>query len=158
MTFIFYTVIIPRMETSLTQKMLEELLERVKKRLNKLNITEHALEIQAKAKVGTIRNWRRGALPRIDTLFTIAPALCTTPEWLAFGVGEEETTKEDYLIKEITMSIKERCIQDLISDIVNLDEEQLNWIKGSIEYMKKTRRIHSPPFTSKQDSKNDKVL
>ncbi|MBP1850535.1 S24 family peptidase [Rhizobium halophytocola] len=75
----------------MTQTVLEQILSRVQRRLEALGITEHAAEVKAQAKVGTIRNWRRGAMPRIETLKVVAPALATTPEWLAYGVGPEDT-------------------------------------------------------------------
>lgn len=79
-----------RMTTNATQLLLDEILDRVKRRLDKLDITEHAAEVKAQAKIGTMRNWRRGAMPRLETLQVVAPALGTTPEWLAYGAGPED--------------------------------------------------------------------
>ncbi|WP_246690811.1 LexA family transcriptional regulator [Neorhizobium alkalisoli] len=81
-----------RMNENTTQAVLDQILSRVQSRLDKLGIKEHAAEMSAHAKAGTIRNWRRGAMPRIETLQTIAPALGTTPEWLAYGAGPEDAT------------------------------------------------------------------
>lgn len=78
-----------RMNTSTTESTLDQILRRVKHRLATLGITEHAAEQEAGAPVGTIRNWRRGAMPRIETLKVIAPALKTTPQWLAYAAGPE---------------------------------------------------------------------
>lgn len=72
-----------------TDLVLKQILGRVARRLSALGLTEHAVEQRAGATVGTLRNWRRGAMPRIDTLRIIAPALQTTPEWLSYGAGPE---------------------------------------------------------------------
>lgn len=73
-----------------TEIVLDSILQRVQRRISRLGINENIAEKKSGAKIGTIRNWRRGALPRIDTLQIIAPALETTPEWLAYGVGPED--------------------------------------------------------------------
>lgn len=78
------------MDAMVTTNTLEQILDRVRIRREKLGLSEHAAEQAAGAKVGTIRNWRRGAMPRIETLSLIAPALRTTPEWLAYEAGPEE--------------------------------------------------------------------
>lgn len=77
------------MNTHVTESVLDQILRRVQKRLDALNMSEHAVELKSNATVGTIRNWRRGAMPRIETLMSIAPALKTTPEWLAYEAGPE---------------------------------------------------------------------
>ncbi len=79
-----------RMDTNSTETTLDQILRRVKHRLTTLGISEHAAEQEAGAPVGTIRNWRRGAMPRIETLKVIAPALKTTPQWLAYAAGPED--------------------------------------------------------------------
>lgn len=78
------------MDTNVTENTLENILDRVRRRLDKLGLSERAAEQAAGANVGTIRNWRRGAMPRIETISLIAPALRTTPEWLAYEAGPEE--------------------------------------------------------------------
>ncbi len=79
---------------TMTDNTLDQILDRVRRRLNSLGLSEHAAEQAAGARVGTIRNWRRGALPRIDTLRLIAPALHTTPEWLAYEAGPEDLREQ----------------------------------------------------------------
>ncbi|HTO29627.1 MAG TPA: S24 family peptidase [Pararhizobium sp.] len=74
----------------MTENTLDQILNRVKRRLDVLGISEHAAEQSSGAKIGTIRNWRRGAMPRIETLKVIAPALKTTPQWLAYESGPED--------------------------------------------------------------------
>lgn len=77
------------MSTNTTETILDQIVRRVQKRIAALDTSEHAIEVKSNAKVGTIRNWRRGAMPRIETLTLIAPALETTPEWLAYEAGPE---------------------------------------------------------------------
>lgn len=74
----------------MTETTLDQIVSRVKRRLDALGISEHAAETRSGAPVGTIRNWRRGAMPRIETLKVIAPALGTTPQWLAYQAGPED--------------------------------------------------------------------
>lgn len=77
------------MNTQTTEAALNGIISRVQRRLDALALSEHAVEKGSDAKVGTIRNWRRGAMPRIETIALIAPLLGTTPEWLAFEAGPE---------------------------------------------------------------------
>lgn len=79
-------VIIPDMAKDIKS----QILERVDERLKKLQMSARAASIRANGTPDIIRNWTaKDVLPRIDTLIQLARALDTTPEWLAFGAGEE---------------------------------------------------------------------
>lgn len=81
-------VIIPDMARDIKS----QILERVDERLEKLGISPRAASIKANGTPDIIRNWKtKEVLPRIDTLVQLARALDVTPEWLAFGAGEEAT-------------------------------------------------------------------
>lgn len=67
-----------------------QILERVEERLKKLGLSARAASIRANGSADVIRNWqKKDVLPRLDTLVDLARALDVTPEWLAFGAGEE---------------------------------------------------------------------
>jgi len=71
-----------------------QILERVEERLKMLGITERAVSLRAANNPDVIRNWRsKNVLPRMDTLIQVAAALGTTPEWLAFGAGDESVRR-----------------------------------------------------------------
>lgn len=95
------------MNTKTTEALLNQILGRVQRRLDKLKLKEHAAEKKADATIGTIRNWRRGAMPRLETLEILAPALETTPEWLAYEAGPESIdeaiiTKPSLMVPKIS--------------------------------------------------------
>lgn len=77
------------MNTQTTNHVLEQILSRVQKRLDALKLSESGFLTGIGASNTMIRNWRRGAMPRIESLMEIAPALGTTPEWLAYEAGPE---------------------------------------------------------------------
>lgn len=79
-------VIIPDMARDIKS----QILERVDDRLQKLGISSRAASLKANGTPDVIRNWKtKEVLPRIDTLAQLARALDVTPEWLAFGAGNE---------------------------------------------------------------------
>lgn len=70
-----------------------QILERVDERLEKLGMSPRAASVRANGTPDIIRNWKsKDVLPRIDTIIQLARALDVTPEWLAFGAGEEAAT------------------------------------------------------------------
>lgn len=66
------------------------LLQRIAARLEQLGKTESAASKEAFGHASGLRNIRNGASksPGLDTVAKLARVLDTTPEWLAFGVGE----------------------------------------------------------------------
>lgn len=77
------------MNTQSTNTVLEQILRRVQKRLDAIGLSESGFLTGIGVSNTMIRNWRRGAMPRIESLAEIAPALGTTPEWLAYEAGPE---------------------------------------------------------------------
>lgn len=68
----------------------EQILKRVERRLAELGMTANAAGLAAGQGKDLIRDWRRSkGLPRLDSLNSLAPVLRTTPQWLAYGAGEE---------------------------------------------------------------------
>lgn len=65
---------------------------RVEQRLEKLGISESRAAIDAGLGADAIRDMRRRSknMPRVDTLDALSRVLRTTPEWLAYGAGNEE--------------------------------------------------------------------
>lgn len=87
-------VIIPPMANDLKS----QILERVDERLEKLGISPRAASVRANGTPDIIRNWKsKDVLPRIDTIMQLARALDVTPEWLAFGAGEEAATSVPFI-------------------------------------------------------------
>ncbi|WP_341989784.1 S24 family peptidase [Azorhizobium sp. AG788] len=72
---------------------------RIKSRIDALDLTEAAVCREAGVGRDAIRDIRRRPhiLPRIDTLAALAGPLKTTPEWLAFGRGEELSAGDQVL-------------------------------------------------------------
>jgi transcriptional regulator with XRE-family HTH domain len=66
---------------------------RIERRLAKLGKSERGAAVEAKLSDSAIRNIKEGksSSPRLDTVWKLAPVLETTVEWLAFGIGPEET-------------------------------------------------------------------
>jgi SOS-response transcriptional repressor LexA len=71
------------------------ILERINLRLKERNLSAQGASKAAKLGPDAIRDLERkpDVLPRLDTLEALAPVLETTPEWLAFGVGSAEGSK-----------------------------------------------------------------
>ena len=69
----------------------EQIVERIKMRLEALALSERAVTKLAKLSPSAIRNMREGKSrsPRVDTIRKLAPALKVTPEWLTFGIEAE---------------------------------------------------------------------
>lgn len=58
-----------------------ELIENIKKKANEQRITIHQVEMNAGIANGSISSWRKGSIPRIDTLQKVANTLgCTIDE------------------------------------------------------------------------------
>lgn len=78
--------------------MLEEIVARINRRLEKLGLTESAAAIAAGKSDSLIRDMRRGLAgknkgvkgAKVDSLAALAPILQTTVGWLAAGEGPEE--------------------------------------------------------------------
>ncbi len=78
----------------MTEKLINQIVERVLERAERLGLSERQVSLSATGKPDTIRNWRgKGVLPRLDTLMLVARALDTTPEWLAFAAGDNSVTR-----------------------------------------------------------------
>lgn len=69
----------------------DQILARVEERLRALGVTANAAGTQSGLGKDLIRDWRRSkGLPRLDSLQRLATVLRTTPQWLAYGVGEAQ--------------------------------------------------------------------
>jgi hypothetical protein len=70
---------------------LSPLARRIAERLKVVGLSERQASMKAFGNIGAIRNVRTGASkhPGIDFCETLAPLLGVTPQWLAFGAGEE---------------------------------------------------------------------
>lgn len=70
----------------------EALRNRIQSRLTKTGKTPQTASKEARLGPDALRDLIRkpDVLPRIDTLYALAPVLDTTPEWLAFGVGSSD--------------------------------------------------------------------
>lgn len=78
----------------MTERLKDQILERIEERLRVLDITANAAGIASGQGKDLIRDWRRSkGLPRIDSLIRLAPVLKTTPQWLSYGTGENEITE-----------------------------------------------------------------
>lgn len=76
----------------MAKQLTSSILERVDRRLEKLGLSDRYVSMKASGQPDVIRNWRsKNVLPRLDTLLQVANALSTTPEWLAFGTGDEDS-------------------------------------------------------------------
>lgn len=65
--------------------------ERIKQRMNKLNLRSVDLVNATKANKGTVSTWVNGLNePKGDYLFSLARALQVTPEWLLTGKGHPD--------------------------------------------------------------------
>lgn len=62
------------------------ILARIEERLAALGKTERAASLEATGAAHAIRNMRKGSKPNVELFSKLAPALDTTPEYLAFGV------------------------------------------------------------------------
>lgn len=69
----------------------QAVLARIQERLDALGLSERGAAEKAGLSAAAIRNIREGKSqsPRLDTLRKLAPTLEVSPEWLAFGVGED---------------------------------------------------------------------
>ena len=79
--------------------MLQEILQRIDRRLTALDLTDRAASIKAGLSADAIRNIRRAAKNgthdgiTTSTLIPLAKALETTPGWLLDGQGDEEASE-----------------------------------------------------------------
>lgn len=69
----------------------DAILRRIEKRLRVIGLEPATASIAAGLGPDLIRDWMRKpkAMPRIDSLFALAPILQTTASWLAYGEGSE---------------------------------------------------------------------
>lgn len=86
--------IIPHMaKPKIDQNLKAAILARVEARLARTGMTPRAASLRSGAGPDLIRDWQRGeAMPRPDSLASLAPILNTTPQWLAYGVGAEDAS------------------------------------------------------------------
>jgi SOS-response transcriptional repressor LexA len=68
----------------------KQIIDRIEQRLKDLDIKPRVVGVQSGLGPDLVRDWKRSdAMPRLDSIARIAPILKTTPEWLAFGAGDQ---------------------------------------------------------------------
>lgn len=107
--------------------------ERIRQRMNKLNLKSVDLVNATKANKGTVSTWVNGLNePKGDYLFSLARALQVTPEWLLTGKGHPDDIHDNVeaapRLKGLVPVINEVQAGHWTEIKTGFDEEASEWI------------------------------